>query len=76
MRPTRAPVHADVVISGVILVACAVIWAVTAGFNSVPVALVALWLASSARGRPDEVREPVHRLVYITGAAVLVFMTC
>jgi hypothetical protein len=39
-------------------------------------ALLALWLASSARGRPDEVREPVHRLVYITGAAVLVFMTC
>lgn len=91
--PARAPVHTDVVISGVILVACAVIWAVTAGFDDVPaallsgmgpavfprlvigvIALLALWLALSARGQADEVREPVHRLVYVTGAAVLAFM--
>jgi putative tricarboxylic transport membrane protein len=91
--PARAPIHVDLVISGVILVACVVIWAVTAGFDDVPaallsgmgpavfprlvigvIALLALWLAFSARGRPDEVRDPVHRLVYVTGAAVLAFM--
>jgi hypothetical protein len=89
----RAQVHTDVIIAGVILAACAAIWAITAGFEDVPaallsgigpavfprlvigaIALLALWLAWSARGRPDEVREPVHGLVYITGAAVLVFM--
>jgi putative tricarboxylic transport membrane protein len=91
--PARAQVHTDVVIAGVILAACAVIWAITAGFEDVPaallsgmgpavfprlvigvIALLALWLAWSTRGRPDEVREPVHGLVYVTGAAVLAFM--
>lgn len=89
----RAPVHADVIIAGVILACCALIWAVTTSFEDVPaallsgmgpavfprlvigvIALLALWLALSARGRPDEVRQPVHRLVYVTGAAVLAFM--
>ena len=38
------------------------------------IALLALWLAVSSRGRPDPVREPVHGVVYVTGAAVLAFM--
>jgi hypothetical protein len=37
-------------------------------------ALLALWLAWAARGRPDAAHEPVHRSVYLTGLAVLAFM--
>jgi putative tricarboxylic transport membrane protein len=89
----RSAIHADVIIAGVILAGCALVWAVTASFEDVPaallsgmgpavfprlvlgvIALLAVWLAISSRGRPDEVREPVHGMVYVTGAAVLAFM--
>lgn len=36
----RAPIHADVIIAGVILACCAVVWAVTASFEEVPAALL------------------------------------
>lgn len=36
--------------------------------------VLALWLAVSSRGRPDPEREPVHRMVYLTVVAGLVFM--
>jgi hypothetical protein len=38
------------------------------------IAMLAIWLALSARGRPDPEREPVHRSVWLTGLAVLAFM--
>jgi tripartite tricarboxylate transporter TctB family protein len=38
--PSRAPIHADVIIAGVILAVCALVWAVTAGFEEVPAALL------------------------------------
>lgn len=38
------------------------------------IALLAVWLALSARSRPDEEREPVHRMVYVTALAILVCM--
>jgi hypothetical protein len=90
---SRAPVHADVIIAGVIFACCAAVWAGTATFEDVPaalqsgmgpavfprlvigvIALLAFWLALSSRGRHDPVREPIHGLVYVTGAAVLGFM--
>jgi putative tricarboxylic transport membrane protein len=90
---SRAPVHADMVIAGVIVACCAAVWAGTAAFEDVPaalqsgmgpavfprlvlgvIALLALWLALSSRGRPDPVREPIQGMVYVTGAAVLGFM--
>jgi Tripartite tricarboxylate transporter TctB family len=36
--------------------------------------LLALVLAWSSRGRPDEAREPIPAMVYLTGAAMLAFM--
>ena len=38
------------------------------------IALLAVWLAWSARGRPDPAREPVDRFVYYTAIAILAFM--
>jgi len=87
------PVHADLVIAGVVIGFCAAMWGGTATFDDVPAALtqgmgpaafprlvlgvmavLALWLAWTARGRPDPQREPVHRAVYLTGIAILAFM--
>jgi hypothetical protein len=35
---------------------------------------LALWLAWSARSRPDPAREPVHGMVYFTALAIMAFM--
>jgi hypothetical protein len=89
----RRPIHADILIAGVILAGVVLIWIVTATFEEVPaalaqgmgpavfprlvasvIAMLAIWLAFSARGRPDPEREPVHRSVWLTGLAVLAFM--
>jgi hypothetical protein len=92
-RASRGSIHTDIVIAGVILAFCALMWAGTLAFDEVPAAvaqgmgpaavprlilsviiLLTLWLAWTARGRPDRKRQPVPGVVYQTGIAVLVFM--
>jgi putative tricarboxylic transport membrane protein len=83
----------DVVVALAILAFCAVVFALTFTFDTVPaalavgmgaaafprlllavMALLAILLAVSARGRAEEPREPVPAMVWWTAAAMLAFM--
>jgi len=91
--PAPRRLHADVWIALAILVFCAVVFAITLTFDSLPAALIqgmgpaafpqllllvmaglALALAWSSRGRPDEVRPAIPWIVYATAAAFFAAM--
>ena len=91
MIPRR--LQTDVVVALAILAFCAVVFALTFTFDTVPaalavgmgaaafprlllavMALLAILLAVSARGRAEEPREPVPAMVWWTAAAMLAFM--
>ena len=91
--PTRRGLHTDMVVAGVIVAFCAMAYAITLTFDTVPAALaqgmgpelfprlvlgvmvvLAAVLAWAARGKPDEAREPVPAMVYLTGLAMCAFM--
>jgi putative tricarboxylic transport membrane protein len=92
--PARARrFHSDVIIAIGIVAFCALVYAITATFPSMPamltmgmgpevfprlllgvMVLLAGLLALLARGKPDEVREPIPPIVYWTALAMIAFM--
>ena len=92
-RAGRRRIHSDFVIAIVIVAFCALIYAITITFPSMPAMLamgmgpevfprlllglmvvLAGLLAVLARGKADEVREPVPPTVYWTALAIVAFM--